>query len=146
MRTYLALFIVIAGLTTLAGCGGQTAAQSHVEPAQGQVDTSLTPYQQSQQRGLLLFLNAVQEGATDPQSLSLLAPVDFRDSFPTFFGAQQRLLRWNFNGTPQGNEVPVTLILDNQASGVADPANEVRESRIYYVIPAGQRFTIARKS
>ena len=146
MKTYLVLFIVISGLTMLAGCGGQTAAQSPSEPAQGQVDTSLTPIQQHQQRGLMLFLNAVQEGANDPSSLSILAPVDFRDHFSAFFGTQQRLLRWSFNGQPTGNEVPVTLVFDNQANGPTLPANEVRESRIYYVIPAGQRFTIARKS
>jgi hypothetical protein len=138
--------LVLGFVLAAIGCGPAPVVQAF-DPAsiQGKVDTTLSSLQQSQQHGMRLFLNAIQEGAGDQAGLSLLAPVTFRDPFPAFFGTSSRLVRWDFNGPPRGNEVPVTLYFDNHTSGPVDATQEVREDRVYYVVPSGQRYTIARK-
>jgi hypothetical protein len=139
--------LFVMSLPLAAGCGGGAAGEVYrPETFQGQVDTSLPQDLQAKQEALRRLLNGLQEGFGEAAALRIFLPdVDFRESFEQFFAGQKRLVRWDFHGVPQGNDVPVVLYFDDKDAGPASQETERREERVYSVAFSGRRATIARR-
>ncbi len=147
MRLSLWMLLLVSSAPFVAGCGS-ASAQQDAQPRsfQGQVDTSLPADKQARQQALKKFLNAVMEGVGDAGGLSIYAPgVDFRGRYEDFNGTSGRLVRWEFNGQPSGNDVPVVLFFADQTTGLVTSENEKRAEKIFAVSPAGSRFSITQK-
>lgn len=140
--------LACASLPWLAGCGGsQPDKMFDVRELQGKVDTTLPASAQERQEALRRLLNGLQEGAGDKAALAIYAPgIDFRESFPAFFDGHKRLVRWDFVGKPNRDEIAVSLFFDDIDSGPVDP-KQLRQSDRTYVVSttAGRRFAISRK-
>ncbi len=135
----LALLMLLVG----QGCGGKS--ESQVIPS-GQnlrlVDETLSVELQQKQRAVQKLLNAWVEGAGDSDALSIYAPgVDYRGQWPDFSGATGMLVSWGFNGTPQKNEVPVTLIYEE----LGDASGRRQETAMFVVTGTAARVRIERK-
>ena len=142
-----ALSLLLLMLAAAADCGrgeaGQVQEPQHV---QGRVDTTLPAELQAKQRAVRRLLNGLQEGVGDAAGLAIYSPgIVYREKFEDFFNGAGQLARWEFNGRPQGNEVPVVLYFDDQNSGLVNPENVRREERVYLVSGSGQQYTISRK-
>jgi hypothetical protein len=63
--------------------------------------------------------NCVQEGrAGDKAALGIFAPdIDYREAFADFFAGHKRLVRWEFLGKPERDNVAVSLFFDDLDSG-----------------------------
>ena len=147
MKTSMFSLLFLASLLGVAGCDTLTPEpEKKAVVAQGQVDQTLPTDAQSRQRALRKFLGAVLEGVADPGGLSIYAPgVEYRAKYEDFNGASGRLVRWEFNGRPSGNDVPVVLFFADQATGLVDYDNLRRQEKVYAVARAGQRFAITPK-
>jgi hypothetical protein len=146
MKSLIAIsFLVVLPLAI--GCGGGASGEVyHPEAFQGKVDTSLPSELQVRQEVLRRLLHGLQEGIGEVAALRIFVPgVDYRESFEQFYEGQKRLIRWDFNGRPNGNDVPVVLYFDNKESGPVSPETERRVERVYQVSGYGQRFAISRK-
>ena len=55
------------------------------------------------------------------------------------------LTRWDVNGSPTSDEVPVVLHFDDLENGPLNPDGEIRVERVYVVYRSGARFSISRK-
>lgn len=143
------LIAILFGLTLplAAGCGGAASGEVYRATAyQGKVNTALPPAQQVNQEVLRRLLNGLQEGIGEPAGLRIFVPgVDYRETFEQFFEGQKRLVRWDFNGVPNGNDVPVVLSFDDKDSGPFHPAAERRVERVYTVLGYGQQFAVSRR-
>ena len=140
-------FLVISSLPLAIGCGGRVSGEVYrAEAFQGKVNTSLPAEQQARQVALRKLLNGLQEGMGETAALRIFLPdVNFRESFEQFFEGQKRLVRWDFNGVPNGKEVPVVLVFDDKDSGPVNAAAERRVERVYLVSASGRQATIARR-
>ncbi len=139
------LWIAMALLLPLAiGCGEPVVAPEEAydpEQLQGTVDSSLPRPLQVKQETLQRVLVSLQEGI-EVDSLSDYHPdVQFRETPDDFLEGAINLARWDFNGEPAGNDVPVVLHLSVDSSG----RNERRVERVYTVTGSPGRLTIQRK-
>jgi len=147
MRLSIWMLLLVSSAPFLTGCD-QDAVEQDAKPRafQGTVDTTLPLDKQTRQHALKKFLGAMQEGVGDVSGLSIYAPgIDFRGRYEDFNGTSGRLVRWEFNGQPSGNDVPVVLFFTDQTTGLVEPENEKRQEKVYSVAPAGRRFTITPK-
>lgn len=147
LRLTLSLSVALIVGAALIGCSDDDAAES-AKPVsfQGQVDTKLPPEQQAKQAALKKFLNAVLEGVGDAGGLSIYAPgIEYRAKYDDFSGARGKLVRWEFNGQPSGNDVPVALFFDEHATGLVEPEQQRRDTKVFVVARLGNRFSIAPK-
>jgi hypothetical protein len=147
MKKTIALLLLAVSVVGVAGCSS-TAADTVYKPEaqQGVVDKSLPSALRDKQQSLFLLLNALKEGIGESVALRAFVPgVEFRESFEKFYDGSKRLVRWEFGGSPSGNDVPVVLYFDSQESGPVDPGKLLRSERTYVVTGSGQQVTIARK-
>lgn len=146
MRRLLSISFILA-LPFVLGCGnGQVPPDKVYRPdlLQGQVDASLPAPLQAKQQALRRLLAGLQEGIGDSHALREFVPgITFRESFDRFYEGAERLARWEFNGAPKNNEVPVALYLVDTPDGGAKA--ERRVERVYLVSGGGRQFTVARK-
>ena len=127
MRTTVAFSFVLS-LPFAAGCS-RTSADTVYRPEayQGHRRCFIAARATAKQQAIWRLLNALQEGIGETIALRSFVPgVDFRESFEKFYEGAGRLVRWEFNGRPKGNEVPVVLYFDDQTSGPVDPEKERR--------------------
>lgn len=147
MTKSIILPLVLVSMAAIAGCdklGGDSEAP--VRTYKIQVDTSLPPAAQARQFALRKFLNAVVEGVEDQSGLSIYAPgIDFRGKYEQLNGTSGRLVRWEFNGQPSGNDVPVALFYAEQATGLVDFDHLQSKDQKFAVVPEGRRFSIMPK-
>jgi hypothetical protein len=130
-------------LLLLLGCGTGSGPVETYKPHeyQGQVDTSLSPELQATQKVVKRVLDELQRG-TGYESLPELHPdVRLSESREAFFDGAIGLARWNFDGPPSGNDVPVVLYLREDSP--TNPERQVR--RTYTVTGSAGQYTIARK-
>lgn len=146
MRRFLALILTIP-LLFAAGCGKSGPVEVFdVRKLQGKVDASLPLEAQAKQEALRRLLNGLQEGIGEKAALDIFVPgVDYQERFEDFYDGAKRLVRWEFNGPPNRDEVPVVLFFDDLESGPLDPTKERRTERVYVVEGTGPRFTISRR-
>ena len=144
-RTVATVFLL--GAFALTGCGGATSDQVFdARRLQGTVDTALPPETQAKQEALRRLLNGLQDGIGEKGALNLFVPgVDYLENFDAFYDGHKRLVRWEFNGQPTRDDIPVLLCFDDVESGPIDPAKEKRVERVYVVSRSGQRYAIARR-
>ena len=141
------LLICFSVPVVLVGCGGGHAAQAY-DPAnfRGEVDASLPKEQQAKQVAVGKLMNAFVEGAGDATSLAIYAPgISFKGTIDDLADPAKQPVRWDFNGPPVGNDVPVSLYFDDQGLGRVDPKVQLREDRTYVVTRAGNQFSIKYK-
>lgn len=140
MRRHLMMFCVLAACY---GCGGDQAAQPVYDPTeyQGEVDTSLPPELQEKQEALKRVFDELQR-RTGYDSLPDVLP-DYRltETRESFFGNTLALEKWDFNGRPSGNDVPVVVQLLEDT-----PEESLRkEERVYTVTGSMGKYVIQRK-
>jgi hypothetical protein len=145
--SWLVHIVALCGLVWASGCGdGQPEKPFDARDYQGKVDTTLPPHSQQRQEALRRLLNALQEGVGDKAALGIFAPeIDYREKFSEFFAGHKRLVRWEFSGKPDRDNVAVTLFFDDLDSGPVDPDKLVSVDRVYVVSSAGRRFAVSRK-
>lgn len=137
------LAVMLAGI----GCGGAPKNEVFdIRTLQGKVDANLPRDAQAKQEILRRLLNGLQEGIGDQGALNLFVPgVEYREDFARFYDGNKRLVRWDFNGPPVRDELPVVLFFDDVESGPVDPAKEKRVERVYLVSGGGSRYYVSRK-
>lgn len=146
MKTFASLSLALV-TAAIVGCSTSTAETIYIPAAQqGVVDKSLPSELRDRQQSLFRLLRGLQDGIDETVALRSLVPgVNFRESFEKFYDGTKRLVRWEFNGPPKGNEVPVVLYFDDQEHGPVDPQKLQRVERTYIVAGSGQQFTVTRK-
>jgi hypothetical protein len=147
MKKTLASLSLAFAVAAIVGCSTTTADTIYKpEAQQGVVDQSLPSELRDKQQSLFRLLNALQDGIGETIALRSFVPgVDFRESFEKFYDGTKRFVRWEFNGQPKGNEVPVVLYFDDRESGPVDPQKLQRIERTYVVTGSGQQVAITRK-
>jgi len=131
-------------LVALLGCGEPTVSPDDAydpESLQGTVDTTLPPALQARQEAVLELFDALQRGVPIDMLDQELSGIGFQESEESFLEGAIRLERWEFNGKPSGDEVPVTLFLAKDDAG----EDLLQRQRVYLVSGATGRFTIRRK-
>ena len=143
MLKLLSLSPVLLLLAT-AGCGEPTVPPEEAyapEKLAGSVDTSLPKELQEKQRVIRKVLVTLQE-AIDFDDLPGYHPdVRFTESLEGFLEGTINLARWDFNGRPTGDDVPLVVFLSEDTTG----RNERRVERVYTVTGSPGRWTISRK-
>ena len=126
------------------GCGEPTVPPDEAydpEKMQGTVDTTLPPELRAKQEAILEAFDALQRGVPIDMLAEEVSGIRFTESAESFFEDTIRLERWEFNGRPTGNDVPVVLYLAEDDAG----ENLRQRDRIYTVSGSPGRFTITRK-
>lgn len=142
-----ALMLSVGIVASAAGCSHDKAAEAAAtSAARGTVDESLPPALRAKQQTVAKLLNTIQEGVGDTAGLRIYAPnLAFREPFGNFFAGRKRLVRWQFNGPPDKDSVPVSLWFDDQELGPNLPAPTTQDDRVYVVTIAGRQAAITRR-
>ena len=128
----------------LLGCGETTVApEDSYDPVDvaGTVDTSLPPKLLAKQEMLSTVLVLFQQGIEVDALADYEPGARFAESQEEFLEGAMNLSRWDFNGRPEGSDVPVVLFLTEDT----DTGKERRVERVYAVSGSPTRFTISRK-
>lgn len=127
-------------LVMLIGCG--RSGPPEVVVNWGEVDPTLPALQQEQQDAMSRFLKAVQSGADFNRLYTNLPDIVVRESETDFYGEGVHLVRWDWNGPPQGNvlDVHLELLLDIPPGDQTTSAD-----RKYKVTKSAGNWTIARQ-
>ncbi|MBN1908291.1 MAG: hypothetical protein JW818_01005 [Pirellulales bacterium] len=127
------------GLVLVTGCDPSHAPPEKADSPrnfQGKVDTSLPAQQQAKQQAIITALTALQRDSHFRGARG----VRVQESPEVFLDGALDLLRWDFDGSPNGNDVPVRLWLQEPGS----PATEREVRRTYRVVPQGNTMVITR--
>ena len=139
---YVLTFTCLAAIAV--GCGeAAVPIEESYDPQQnsGEVDTGLPDALQAKQRIVQIVLNALSQENIEIEFLSNSYPeVKFTETAEGFDEDTLGLARWDFNGKPAGNDVPVVLWLSLDSSG----ENERKVERVYTVTGYGE-YVVARK-
>jgi hypothetical protein len=136
----LALILLLAAG---AGCGKREIPPQGADPrALGTVDTSLSPDLQAKQQVVKTLFDALSVGMRLEELSDQNPNLRFDESPAEFLerGAVG-LVGWQFDGQPQGDDVPVVLYLNLDGTG----RNQLQVRRVYTVSGSPDRFTISRK-
>jgi len=136
----LALILLLAAA---AGCGKREMPPQRAYPrALGTVDTSLSPDLQAKQQVVKSLFDALSVGMRLEELTDQNPNLRFDESPGDFFerGAVG-LAGWQFDGKPQGDDVPVVLYLSLDGTG----RNQLQVHRVYTVAGSPDRFTISRQ-
>ncbi len=128
----------------LLGCGETTVApEDSYDPvdAAGTVDESLPRGLRAKQEMLSGVFVLLQQGIEVDALADYEPGARFAESQEEFLEGTLNLSRWNFNGRPEGSDVPVVLFLTEDA----DTGKERRVERVYSVTGSVSQFTISRK-
>jgi hypothetical protein len=140
----LPLVLLLAAATLgVPGCAEkENPPKKDYVPICGAVDTSLPPDVQVRQQVLKSMLDALTMGMTLDQLFDQNPTLRFDQSPAEFYerGAVG-LAGWQFDGKPEGNDVPVVLYLMLDSAG----RNQLMVRRVYRVTDSGGRLTISRK-
>ena len=126
------------------GRGETTVApEDSYDPVQaaGTVDESLPRGLGAKQEMLSSVLVLLQQGIEVDALADYEPGARFAESPEEFLEGALNLARWNFNGRPEGSDVPVVLFLTEDA----DTGKERRVERVYSVTGSATQFTISRK-
>jgi hypothetical protein len=136
----LALILLLAAG---AGCGKREIPPQGAYPrALGTVDTSLSPDLQAKQQVVKTLFDALSVGMRLEELPDQNPNLRFDESPEEFLerGAVG-LAGWQFDGQPQGDDVPVVLYLNLDGTG----RNQLQVRRVYTVTGSPDRFRISRK-
>ena len=136
------LLLAVAGCTSSVGQKEPTRAP---EARQGKVDKSLPKDAQARQKAVADVLTYLQEENPIYKIPNSLRGIEFAETEEQFFAGAPKLARWNFQGSPQGEEVPVVLQFATvNAARESDQAEKTVE-RTYVVKGLPGHFAITRK-
>ena len=141
-RTPLIAIVVLLPMTV--GCAEKAIPPEesyNPEEVQGTVDSSLPRAVQAKQEALQRILVSLHEGIEVDALSGYHSDLQFQETLDEFLEGTINLARWDFNGTPTDNDVPVVLYLSVDSSG----GNERRVERVYTVTGSPGRLTIRRK-
>jgi len=142
-RTTIRLFAV-ASVLLAAGCGEPAVApEDAYEPAelQGTVDTGLPPEQQKKQQAVYDVLSVLHQGVAVDDLPGYCPDIRFQETPESFLSpGTLDLARWEFDGKPTGNDVPVVLHFTLDA-----PGGETKEERRVYTVTSPGRLTVIRR-
>ena len=140
----------LAGLVIMLAVGCSPSAgesQPRGAPAefQGKVDSTLPKDLQAKQKVVSDLLANLQDGYPIYKISKAVRGLQFDETEETFYEGARKLVRWGFNGAPQGDEVPVVLVFATiDAARESDQAQKKVE-RTYVVRGSSGQFTISRK-
>jgi hypothetical protein len=139
--------ILTASLLTASGCGEATIPPEDAydpEEVAGKVDPGLPSGLQAKQEALRKVLAELQQGVEIEFLSDYLDDVRFMETSEGFLEGALDLERWDFNGKPTGNDVPVVLFLAKENPD--GTRREVRVERVYTVTGVPGGYFIRRKS
>jgi hypothetical protein len=136
MKYLIALSFLLA-VPASVGCSRSSSA-AQADRLYGRVDTSLPPELQAKQEAVRKLFVGLQTG-------TIVTGVTARGRFEKLLDDVTRAVRWEFDGVPHGNEVPVVLYFQAPADGKDGSKTEQPVKRVYFVSGSGDRFTVARK-
>ena len=134
-------YLPFIAVLLLVGCGRSEPPE--VVANWGEIDTKLPIPQQRAQEAMSRFLKAVQSGADFNRLYTTLPDIVVRESETEFFGEGVHLVRWGWNGPPQGNVLSVHLEL---RLDIPPGDQSTTSDRKYKVTKSGKNWTIARQS
>lgn len=133
-------WIALTGLTLpTVGCSKTEVVVYQEVNWQGTVDESLPKEVQAKQDALIRLFTAIQDYGFEFVTQGE-ADLQFDESFEQFFGETVDLFRWDWDGPPEGNDLPVVLVLRKDEPGLP----EVEVHRTYTVRQSGKTFRITR--
>jgi hypothetical protein len=130
-----------AGFTLWNLAGGKEQPPPAPLVQQGVIDTTLPAAQREKQAVLKGVLDDLEQGTPYSKLKELKPSVRLTESAQGFYRDVIGLERWEFNGKPQGDEVPVVLYMSEDKPG--NPVKRV--DRVYRVEGSGGQFVISRK-
>jgi hypothetical protein len=137
------LGVIALAFAAASGCGAKGVEQSSgaTNPA-GAVDVSLPKEAQAKQQVIRDILLNLQEGYPAEKVPFLLRGVRFDEQQSRFLDGAKYLVRWEFNGPPSRDEVPVVLSFAQEHDSGADLK---KVERIYVVKGSHGRYAVTRK-
>lgn len=132
-------------LLTAVGCGEATVPPDkayYPENLQGTVNKSLPRDLQEKQEAVAAVLGYLLEDGTFESLPEDVPEARFKESLEEFLEGTLNLARWDFDGDPTGDDVPVVLYFNKDSTG----ENQVEVKRVYTVSGSPGRYTIRRKS
>ena len=142
MHKLLSLLPVLL-LAASGGCGkAEIPAEKAYAPEKlaGHVDPGLPPELQAKQEALARILISLHEGIDFDYLPEEHPDVRFDESPESFLEGTVNLARWDFNGSPAGDDVPVVLHFSLDTTG----HNQRRVERVYVVTGLPGSWTIGR--
>lgn len=132
-------------ISILMGCRQKTGGISEELPTRGAVNEALSDSDRGRQSALFKVLVAFQEGVSEPEDLLFSAGnVEFLEGIPAFLDGKVRLVRWDFVGAPQDEELTVKLLFDGATSGPIEDPTATVQMRKYRVVDNGRGYAITR--
>ena len=138
-RTILGSLAVLS--LAFAGCGGSLSGSqvNATVVTVGYVDASLPRQDRQKQKLIYDILVNLQEGNPIKMIPSLIKGVRFEETDKSFLEGGNLLVRWEFDGKPSENGVPVVLYFAEEST------TELKKvQRTYKVKGSGSRFVVSR--
>lgn len=133
--------VVLLACVFLSACTAEPPPPPKPQELRGEVDKTLPPAQQEKQRILKRILDELQSRTHYTAIQQYHADVQVTESLESYMEGTLGLARWNFNGKPDKDDVPVVLFMMEDLPN--DP--ERRVERVYTVTGSPGKYTISRK-
>jgi hypothetical protein len=140
IRNTVAIVFLSALLAT--GCAQKYSLPEPVADSATAVDASLPKDAQAKQDVIRTAMFSLQEGYPVERLKTFLPGVKFNETQSRFLDGARYLDRWNFNGQPSGDEIPVTLFFSGENAGSEE---STKVDRVYVVKKVSGRYTVTRK-
>jgi hypothetical protein len=136
-----AIAIVLIAGVFLCGCSAEAPPRRKLEELRGDVDTTLPPAQQEKQKVIKRIFDELQSRTHYTALKQYHADVRMIEPLESYMEGTLGMSRWNFNGKPEKDDVPVVLFMLEDK-----PDNpERRVERVYTVTGSPGNYTISRK-
>ncbi len=131
--------LLLMGMGGVAGCGKSGPAEPVVN--YGVVDASLPAVQQEYQDAIVRLFTTLQSGVPVEHLKNSHPDLEFKETTERFHEEGVHLARWDWNGPPQKDKLPVRLEIT-----LDEPPGDktVTYERVYQVERVGKGFVIRR--
>lgn len=135
---------VVAALGLAWGCGEKTVPpeEAAFNPSvRAKVDETLPPDLQQKQAALKQALDEIMTQFIQPSEVREIVGINFAEPSESFWEGASEIVRWDFDGKPAGNDVPVAITFSMDDTG----KNTRDVKRVYTVVGRQGAWTISRK-
>lgn len=136
---------LVAALLLASGCGEESVPPEEAafrESVRAKVDESLPQDLQQKQAALKQALDKIMIEFIQPNEVRDHIGINFTESPQSFWEGASEIVRWDFDGKPAGDDLPVVITFAMDDTG--ENTREVK--RVYAVVGWPGNWTISRKS
>ena len=136
--------LLALAVSPIVGCGGGEIEVYEPEKFCGEVDASLPVDDQARQEAVQSFLETVRRGVAFEYLGDYVPDGVLAESQEEFFNGTHALMRWDFEGPPNGDDVPLVMTFLTDKPGSDD--EETEERRTYTLSKSRKGYAMKRKS